>query len=461
MGQGHLVLTNGVVSVTLRHASISGRMSVRDGGYRQQVARPQGQGTTWAPVIDAFELVFTDPTDEDRAVELQQLGYLMISIDLYKRSDGIEPTVWLEARTPSETERRYAVVTDLWMNELDGRHWRARSYPQMTLYVEREGLWRKHQPLQGWATVKTESIFQVWDDAASEANRVQILPDEVDGDAPALTRLTVEFTSGTGGLSREKLIGAKSSKDQAALNRFVPWFNAVDETNEPSLHVTDALEPGGERIEVTTSGSGIYFLEWDLPGSATSADYVGTYLVHAICEVDTDDIISIGFDSQNRGSGGAKLYPLASSSSHEVVFLGRHEIYPERIPGDPVTPATRPLKIHVVYSGAATLKFYSFALVPVDAGLCGADYLLLNGTPIGASEVWDSEIQRTYLQSGGSVHLDTFRRRRVGGFIELRPDMYTNLYLFAAPQNEGLAQYIADHEFDFTVEVVPRFRALS
>lgn len=454
---GRLVLTNGTISVSIRIADGSNRIALRQDSYRQQV----GPSTGWMKhVVDEVEVVFRDANDSDseRGAIMRDLGYLRGLLEQRQQQGWVGERVWIESQTATETDIRYAEVFNITVLELGYRHWRVGSFPRMTLFVEREALWRETAIGGSWGNVFVNTtLYPCWD--GSKKNRVAIAgaDGDVAGDVAALTRIEIEQTGSE--LFDQMLIGAKVSTDEDALNRFVPFFNAVDETYHPAWQITDTSVPGGKRIEHAFSGTDTDFLYWNLPGSATWNDYAGSYLIYAVCEVSADDVIEVAFDQYNLEEPDvaqpAIFVPLTTGTKKHVL-LGRYELNPEEILGE--TPDDVPIIFHIRYDGSATLKFFYLYLIPLDGGLCGVK----DGKSI-YQFFWDGDLRKRYeINSTGDLIRST-GMMGIGDFIQLYPGSHinTNLYFYGNYEGSDVDGSPLDRQIEMRVQAIGRYWAIS
>lgn len=457
MAAGRLVITDGSVSVALRLSDDTNKVGLLRGRYMQQVG---GVTKGNERLIDEFEIVFREKTDVLRGATLRDIAYLKGLLEQRDEQGWVGSRVWLEAQTASEGAIRYAEVHAIGLSELGYRHWRVNTFPRMSLYVERDALWRDTIVGGSWGDTFVDwEVWPCWIGAKKNVAGIAATEDNITGDVAALTRIELE-RFGTTGLTNV-VVAAKTSPDEAALNRFVPFFNAVDEQAHVGWQVTDATVPGGKRLEVALSGSDTELLQWDLPGSATWDDYAGSYLVYAVCEVSDDDVVEIAFDQYNldeilvaQPPDFVKLTETTVTATKKHVLLGRVELAPEKIDG--LTLEDNPVLLHVRYDGSTTFKFYYWYLIPLDGGLCG-----VNGG--GASGlVLDGDIRERYsIDSGtGDVRRGLGNYHRVGDFIELYPSVNINLYFYG--NNDGFdSGSPLDAAYYIRVQAINRFLTVT
>lgn len=432
-----LVITNGQLSIQLRPCTplptaANPKLLMIFDGNRQKVAARNPSGD-YDRVTESYEVVFRDTTDDKRAPELINLGLIReLVIHRQESTNILSEWVWLEVRTPTEANTRYALVWDVFVPELDARHWRGSdSLPRMTIFVERDGLWRENAPSDGMENLLVNglTVYNHW--IGAETNRAHINAALVEGDAHALTKISTTETQPAS--QNNVIIGMKHGYDLAALQRFVAHFNAVDEALNPLLHQVDASAPGGERIELTgfLGASQFAQLRWLLPVGSTINDYDDVFQIYAVAWADVENVVKLRFNGTDT-IGDYVTVPDGSVNGPAQVFLGQFKLpATQLIPG--LSSNSYLIQVDCLIEAntpAATLFLYNIFLVPVGS-FVGGLRTLRDGAPPGfdVTGVSDGDLMQSYFLVNGNQDL-SYKTEVIGQFIQLPPEQHTMLYFY-------------------------------
>lgn len=453
-------LSDGITTVYMRRCVAGDDLVGRPDGYKQKLARRRSDGG-YEEVTETWELVFTSSSDVDRGAVLVSLGKLSNKAWERKAHKQLDNWVWLQVQTPTESGGRYALVSDIFVPELDGRHYRSNALPDLRIEVTREGAWRPTAPNAAWAGKRTDDdTWALWnkEELGVVTNYDVIDAATLGGDAAALVRFGIVPDSWAPDSSEvvRHVLAIKSNAD------FHSHFNAVD-SDASGLLVTDANSPGGQRIQRAFAGGDLETeIYWDIwPGSTTIADYEGDYLLYAV--VEPTPYISM----QLIDSNGHELTELVSldvslaTSDYAALFMGRVSLLPganDIIPNETLDDYY--LGIHVVASQADTFNFRNLIFIPIDEGVVS----VAQGRGNGRIVYFDGDARRVYVvNSGGgnpqAIDMDLQMSGDWFGIPQGR-DVAVHYFCFSRHYSQSQEFYRSGRAVDLTIEMMERFMSL-
>lgn len=437
-------------------------------GYRQKIAKRRQDGA-FDKVTETWALQFTSNSDVDRADALIDLGNLRQLC--WRKADDptLDADVWLQVQTPTEHAARYGIVTDIYIPELDARHWRSNALPELRIEIERQGLWWGTSPRATSWPYNTGATTLYNQNSSGATIKMSVTAANQGGDAPGLVGIKAGVSSRASDYVNYRF-GVKRFKSTTSYTNFNPHFNPVNEIS--GLHqVTDASAPGGKRIYYysTSSVNTTLNFTWNLPGSATLADYAGTYLVYAsaVSDFDTSQLaflyngeqISSFVDMPDKASIPASVW---NECFVGVVTLPRSGAIPHSV--TPVNP-TLGLRVKLVGAAYDVFDLRHWWLIPVTDGYGGA---LEVWNSSGATKyLWlDGWHKKAYLRtdtglgSGGTMGPEWIARD--GQWLATSPGTVMGLYFFASKKNTSYDGYYMDGNITSSVTIctINRYQSL-
>ncbi|MBK8990165.1 MAG: hypothetical protein IPM39_29560 [Chloroflexi bacterium] len=369
-------------------------------------------------VTDAISLNWAATTDNVRDATLQNLVRLGHQARAYERDRRITNPVWLEARTPTETNSRYALLRSIDIPQLDSWHWGPARGVNLALTITREGAWRAQSPSVTPLNITSMVSGTIYNHAYGlTSNYLDVLGSSALGDAYALPVFQVSHTN------RQDFctIALRSRLTQAELGGFRPHFHAVN-FGDATYLVADAGATGGQKWERAVSGTGSMTNHVALPVGLSY--YTGSYLVFAVAKATAAlTSLQIGHSIQTTFAENANQpVTVPVTTSFMPLYLGRITMPPSgSVPGLS-DPAAYYLNLQLAWSGSATFSLRNIYIVPVDEGV----FTITDPT---ADFVADSVLERTWNRSSGNAYLDIAPIVR-GRYLRLRAGWVTRVMFF-------------------------------
>ena len=429
------------------------------GGWQQNIGLPNERGD-YEDVRETIALDWMQTNDDDRATKLRSLMKLAAKAREYVRTRRLGDPVWIEVRTHSETEKRYAIVKDIIIQNLSERHWYPEGPASLVVTIVREGLWRGIAPNGSYESLVSGLTIYPFTDGTYQ-NYTTITDSLLDGDAPGLVTLQIAPSAG---LTLDRFIIATKVLDATGLSQFDAFFNPADELDNTAGQQSDSDAPDG--INLTLTGSSDATLRWTIAGSKMGA-YEGAYHVYAVALSNSaSEKVSIAFKhgSPSNGYEIGNYMPVTSgySTYRKFVYLGRFTLPVEGplLPGyaytDPYTIA-----LEVDKSDTVTFYFYSLMLIPADqvfrAHVIDGDKVRIDGNleisvPLGSSN--DLVVEGRVATYGRYIQLEP-RLTTAASYL------YSRLYVFHGWHYNGVDYYRnRTDDSDLDVEFIPRYVAL-
>lgn len=430
-------------------------------GWRQSLALPNEQGD-YEDVRETLTFDWMQTNDDDRATRLRSLMKLVAKAREYVRARRLGDPVWIEVRTHTETETRYAIIKDIIIENLSERHWWPAGPSMLTITIVREGLWRAIAPNGSYDSLVSALTIYPFTDGTYQ-NYATITDSLLDGDAPGLVAFQIAPSAG---LTFDRYIIATKVLDATGLSSFDAFFNAADELDNTASQQADTNAP--DDINLTLTGSSDVTLRWTIAGSKVD-DYEGSYHVYAVAVSNSaDEKVSIAFKHGNP-TGGYEIgeyVPVTSgySSYKKFIYLGRFTLPIEGplLPGYAYTDAYT-ISLEVDKTASVTLTVYSLMLIP-------AEQVFRAHSIDGAKIRIDGNLEATAPLGSSDQLVVEGRVATYGRYIQLEPRLttassylYSRIYFFHSwyypvDQTEYYRYRTDDSEID--VEFIPRYVAL-
>lgn len=445
---GTLTITDGTTTVNFLDTS---GLHIARNGYRQGVGHPDPQSGFIPDVIDTLNCYWMDTTDDDRDTDMHNLQRLADKAQRYRRLRRNTGEVWMAIQTHSETNVRYHLVSDVQIDQLDGRHFGPSGPVDLVITITREGAGRAIAPTSTPSTIVSAQKYMKNDSDGN--NGITLTPANVPGDAPMLTVIEINFGS-TSPFPTQYMVAAKAFDGSTEASQFDPLFEPTSELDNTGLQTTDTNAPDDKKLR----GTADTVLRWTLSSARPLSVYAGDYLVFAAFEISGAGSATAQF---THGSGyiTQTATPIVSGGGTPATlhYLGRH-----RIPGGQYNPtlsnpATYDLKLIIDVTGLVTWDFFQMWLVPIggnvmdlkNAAIDDAGTVVMDGIKNICYE--KALLGGAWRESSGTQ----FDPR--GRYIELEPGRYNRVFFFLAGQGNLV---VFNWSFDVTLKGVARYLAL-
>lgn len=440
-----LKITNGTDEVNLLDPT-----ALYVSSWFQQLARKLASGE-YTDVPEVIKCAWMEETDDARDATIQSLYQLAEEVYQFRDQKKLTDWVWLEARTHSETNSRYAILNDLFTAELSKRHWGPDGPVDVAVQLRREGLWRYVAPNGTPATaVSATTIYNKQD--ADGNNYVTISNTDAKGDAPGL--LIFEMDPGaTTPLPKHYIIAQKTATNTSDLDDFVPHLDSNLELDNVGKRVADVEGPEDLAIEMTTDTT----LRWNLTAAARKlSNYAGEYLIYAILnQTAGGGSATAQFQHGQNYVAGPAVTIDSPGSPGKAHYLGRTTI-PGGIYNPALTDADYDLKLNIDITGTATIKFFDLWLVPISEV---TPFVIREAFLDSGVLVANGNLEKVYEQTTGAVYQQTSTTppEPGGRYLQCKPGRYNRFYFFWTALGD-LA--VPNHDLSVTVKLISRCRAL-
>lgn len=447
---GALELSDGTTTVSMMNAS---GLYIKRDAYQQRAGSYDSETGEILDVVDVIPCSWMESDDDTRASTIQNLYRLARKTNRYKRLRLAEDFVWLKMQTHSETNARYSIVTQIYVDQLAGRHYGPQMKVDVVITVVREAAAWAIQPdgtplsISGGGTIYQEQT-------ASFDNYVEITAAEADGDAPLLAR--IEISPGGTPAPQKFWVLRMNDPSSSELDKFSPLFQAGDELDNTGSQAADTAAPNDVRLELTSTTT----LRWSLDSNRPLSLYHGEYHVYAVAGEAGTGSATIQFE---HGAGyiqsDAVTVKDTSTSARKLHYLGRHSI-----PGGTYNPLLADpsgydLKLNVAIAGTATVFFFALWLLKYDDERA---FQTLDNIKISSLNkiVLDGIQEMAYEKSLS----DTFDQKSTGAmepngqYIQLVPGEINRLYFTWVDSGGEVVTF--SQPVSVSVQLVPRFMAL-
>lgn len=419
--------------------------------WRQQIA-PELASGEFEDVVEAIRCAWMQTTDDTRDAIIQTLMKLAGKARDFHRMRKLFQWVWLEARTHSESNSRYAVLRDIFPKELDKRHWGPNGPVDLIPLLTREGLWRGIAP-NGTPTTGV-SATTIYNKQDTDGNNFVTLPDSsAVGDAPGLVIFEMEPGASTSQV-QNFIVARKSGTSQSDLDDFVPHLDTLLEADNALLRVADTNAPDDYRLDITTTTT----LRWPLTSATRKlSNYAGEYLVYALIDtVNGGGSATLRLRHGQNYVASATIAPSDVGSPATANYLGR-----VTIPGgiyNPVlsNPLGYDIYLDVTITPTFTVRFFDLWLIPISEG---AVFSVRNAALTSGVLVINGDLEAVFEQTTGGVYQQSSSLApEVGGrYLQYKPGLYNRYYFFWT----GLGELaVPNWDASLTVKIIPRFRTL-
>jgi hypothetical protein len=470
-------ITDGIRTIEFQECAPNA-LGLRVDGFAQQVARWDESAGDYADVEESLELVWRDKRETARAELLHEFGLLQRKMRNFRAQGRYEDCVWLEAETPTETETRYAIVRDMWVPELDARHYAGARLVGLQVRLLREGAWRGVAPKAEPLTLEGGGVatIQMFTDTRGE-NYMDVPSGQ--GDAMPLYRIRLEQAAGTGttdphptAMPNRFIIAAREER-----TGFDPHFKATDATfGGAGASVTvDDNAPDGVRVMYTLADGTGTTMDWPWPSDPEL--YRGRYHAYLIGKIPKDFYLQFTLQSQFAYERMYVQEAVAGvGNGVRPHYLGMVTFPYEDAQGSPwygePTTGTRDVGVTLFNeSGASgTMWLWGMILVPVEsvAFVEVPRIIYPHDDGWGISFVLDSIWRRADMVDGSDDILRSFPAPVVRGeFVRGEPGGSTTVWVWGwrdGLQDRATVQeevfYNCENEMEMTVQYVPRFLTL-
>lgn len=467
------LLTDGKITVNLYGCDSD--FVRRQFGY-EQVVSPMDEDH----VAEKLLLTWHQRDNGGRADTLARLMALRATARRYTNGDRLAGIVWREVRTASETASRYAVVSDIQLDPLDGRIAVApRHGVPCVITITREGLWRAIPPSVVPSTLQPPTMVH---NRQSGSDRPWVVLPPIDGDAPALLELTLEKDP------TQRYLTGEFIQDTATT--IAVWHNRGNPSTSPQFmlrpvdvlvptyNMTNASVPGGQMLDIPPANLAATpaVFSWQLPPATTMS---GEYAVYVIGRLNGATLngrtIDIWCDATGTGRALAKhqlFDALVGTTSYACRWYAGRITLPYRTPMLPhhtydTTPSG--LAIYAQHNTPSSTGFqvYKIELVPLENSFTITDATLFSQyhqTDLVISSVWPAVLEMT---SSGMVSTNAGTAPiGFGTWPRYTPQNQTSSLLiyrwFTQAIDNGVRQFqhFPFSESRVTIRNVPRFRGL-
>lgn len=464
------ILTDGTDEVNLATAT---RGFADTYTYRQQVARKNALGE-YPDVTERWQPNWHATDDDERGTVHAKLMRLQRKAQKWYSGDFREGPVWRETQTPTERMRRYAVVTDLEIPELDPYFYGpSEAFRNVTMTVTREGAWRLVSPIEAWRElVSSETVYDY--NESGTVNWITFDPgggsNQLPGDADALVKLTIDVGTYDYESDNQVTIAKRTADTEAELNGFVPHFNPneIDNTNASPSFPVDATCPTGYRMDVanSTGTEKTWYFEWGYDPDYYQGEYL---MIVPIKMVGASDYMWISALHDDASFGANRIQyeevyvPAGFNSVYQKVFVARitlpHQGY---LPASETFPPVYYTGFFLRMPDGVSCQIRNWWLVPINEGLfsvrgIGNDFGSFPTSPI---MIIDGSLQKTYLQQiAASVEPG-------GRYLTADHQKYTRFYFYKSYEyddgSDNKIDAIKEGKTSMTVtaDVIPRVKAL-
>lgn len=364
---GTLTITDGTTTVDLYDTTA---LHLSRDGWKPAVAAENAAGDGYEDVTEVIKCEWGQTTDNTRDATIQAINRLAARATENTRRRKITEPVYLWVGTPSETNKRYAIIKNIYSPELDPGHWGPDQPITLTLLINREGDWRYLAPNtspQSSTSLVSGTITN--QSAGATVNYLDVAAARVLGDALAAPILQVTALTA---LQKNMLIAVRSRPVLADVTAFNPHFNAVD-FGDTTYIAADAAAPGGRKWSRTTVGAATMTNYVALPAGLSV--YAGSFIVYAVVQANTANMsLQVGHSTATAFAKNATpATAVPATTNHMPLYLGRITLPPSgAIPGVN-NPANYYLNFKVTWTGGGTFSMRNVYIVPVDDGVFSLD----------------------------------------------------------------------------------------
>lgn len=443
-------------------------------GWKQSGPNP-GPAGVWYDVEEKMKAEFVDASDAERAAVLSNLARLAAEAAALQdggHRDHLNPAahVAVEAKTPTESATRWALLRDLFVPELDAAHYGQR-HTRLDLELTREGLWRGIKPGLSPTTLAATTITSL--DGIGNGTAVTINPANIAGDAPGLAVITLMPQNSNHVFYTR--VCRRLGLSTAALNTFTPflWLEDASASNLPSglTDVEDlftgaddpSLLPVSQCYMPGASEGG--WASWNVDPQAYHGQF-SVMLIYATDSADTDPQVSAYVYHGMITTLVNDEVALVAGSTWGIRSLGQIKI-PHAVDSVRGGLPTSSYKIQVqIESGALNhaAAIAGIVLVPDDPP--GFECSVMGITNIVT--VIDGEIERFYRTVGGnlSAYTEGAGVGLAGPYPTVAPGWY-NRFLFLpyynAAKNTGTFVPLPAPitAYSLNIGVIPRYQYLA
>lgn len=440
-----LKLTDGNDELSLLDAS---NLYIQE--WYQQIAPKLADGE-YGDVEEQIKLAWMQTSDDSRDTTLQTLDRLAERADEYWRKRKMDGRVWIESRTHSETNSRYALLKAINPKKLDTRHWGPNRPINFETQFTREGAWRGVQPnTSPSAIVSATTIYNKNDSDGN--NWVTINDTDAKGGPPGL--VIFELDPGTDAPLPQNFIiaHAPTNTSLSEVNDFVTHFDAMMELDNNANRKTNTGAADDTMIEVTADTT----LRWNLTSASRKLrNYAGEYLIYCVYHHSGAGSATMQFRHGNNYVAGPEVACSSVGSPGTAAYLGR-----TRIPGGIYNPTLLDndynLYLDIDITGVFTFRFLDLWVIPVTKS---APFVVRKADLSSGVLAVNGDYERTYEQTTGGLHQQTSSTapETQGRYLTYEPGKY-NRYHFFWTSNGELA--LPNYNMSVTVRIIPRFRAL-
>ena len=451
---------------------------IEKGGWPQNGPTPL-PGNKWAEVEESIRVAWLLEDDDDRAAEMGKLGKLAIRAlevqnPLHPYYDDPAKHVVMEAKTPTETNTRYATISMIRSPQLDTRHQGGQQWLTLSAKVMREGLWRGVRP--GGTMINLVNAQQVYNhDYSTKHNYITVDPDDIDGDAPGILKLTFKTVSGQTSFFANAtfFVSVVTADSLADLNAMELWQLANSATS---------INAGGTPVDATAAGFGetpdTYAIKWTQQTAGNAyyelanalAKTSGAFQVYVVGQPDEEDKTDArflhGFGSSPQSGPGVDAHygTDAGANTWRCKYLGEIQVPPGGLVRGQSSNKTYTFRHQ--WQADDAVDYYQAAgfLMPTHEQFFGAK---IPGAAFGGatgltSLVIDGEIERVYsLDDNGDLLYSSFPLN--GQFPQIVPGKWNRIYFYNLNFNDpsgGTGPHYFFSQFHMTADYVPRYQYL-
>lgn len=442
-----LIIDDDIASVNLLNPS--GLYLARD-GWRPKVAPENDAGDGYDDVVEVIKLYWMQTSDNDRDTTIQLLNQLDLKARQYWRLRKTTGAVWMEARSPSESNSRFARIKSIEVMELDSRHWGPNRSVDLVLTITREGAFSEIKPTNNSPTAIHTSVTRYNSEAGGNSNRLTVNAADVSGDALALPLVQMVEA-----VPQETIIVALRARETAAeVNNFVSHLNAANFQNSTDI-VSDGSAPGGSKWERTgLSGTASQIKGAPLPNGLQY--YAGSFLVYAVVRVSASHVFSL---TVGHGSSFGTLenaqppVAITTTTNYQMLYGGQINMPAGGVIPGMSEPSSYYINLQMDWAGAssATFAVRNIFLVPTDDGV-----VLLH--PATVRRTLDSRLERVYSYTSSNEYWSAPDVVR-GKYLKFKPGHYNQLHFFST-RTDGTGGVTPADTFTLTLKLVKQYLAI-